>query len=406
MLLSLITPTHVVSKYLEELFESIKAQTYTNWQWILYCNGSAKSSSLPKEILSDNRVKIIEDFSGNSDVGYLKNRAFKLGDGDILVEVDHDDLLVPDCLEKLALAFKSNDCDFVSSNCAILDEGNDFIPFNPSLGWTYERYNFRERNLYSMKTFLPTSHSLAYIWYAPDHVRSWRRDFYHEIGGHNDKLSVCDDHDLLIRTYLFGRMLHVDDILYLYRTYPSNTVIIRNQQIQETTQQLFSQNIEALVDKEATLRGLKSLNLNTARFKDKGDIASDDSIIQNLNLVENDSLFKVYIKDHSSHNVHPFELLQLCYNKLVHGGWIGAELSAEISADSILSEVKNYYWSKYLIDYISTNEFQIVNPKYSFRFAFFEVREVLIEENLNVLKLWAYAVKSETPRLPGFWPTN
>ena len=35
MKLSIITPTHKLT-YIHELYESIKNQTYSDWEWVLY----------------------------------------------------------------------------------------------------------------------------------------------------------------------------------------------------------------------------------------------------------------------------------------------------------------------------------------------------------------------------------
>ena len=104
---SIITPTHEYTPYLYELYESIKEQTYKDWEWILFLNGEARDKKVIKEILNDKRVKIYKDSyklnirkpAPTPKVGDIKNKAFSLGIGDILVEADHDDLLTTDCLE-------------------------------------------------------------------------------------------------------------------------------------------------------------------------------------------------------------------------------------------------------------------------------------------------------------------
>ena len=95
MKFSIITPTHRPT-YIQELYESIKAQTYTDWEWIIHLNGGITIKDLPAEISADLKVKIYEDTPCDlsPNVGYQKNKAFHLGTGDILVEVDHDDILI------------------------------------------------------------------------------------------------------------------------------------------------------------------------------------------------------------------------------------------------------------------------------------------------------------------------
>ena len=63
MKFSIITPVHKYHNHLFELYESIKAQTYFNWEWVLYLNGKCKINNLPNEIREDERVKIYTDYS-------------------------------------------------------------------------------------------------------------------------------------------------------------------------------------------------------------------------------------------------------------------------------------------------------------------------------------------------------
>jgi O-antigen biosynthesis protein len=149
-----------------------------------------------------------------------------LGTGDILVEVDHDDILTSDCLEELKKAFQEHpECGFVYSDDATYHMGDEFIPYSPAFGWTYENYDWNGKNLIAMKSFEPSSHAVSYIWYAPDHIRAWRRDIYHEIGGHNVDLSICDDHELMIRTYLVTKFHHIHKVLYIYRITGDNSFL-------------------------------------------------------------------------------------------------------------------------------------------------------------------------------------
>ena len=60
MKFSIITPEHNPKNvlFLIELYQSIKDQTYTNWEWILYLNGVCKPEHIPEEIRNDDRVFI------------------------------------------------------------------------------------------------------------------------------------------------------------------------------------------------------------------------------------------------------------------------------------------------------------------------------------------------------------
>ena len=87
---SIITPAHKNTPYHKELYDSILAQTYTNWEWILWLNNDIKRDLLPKEFEDDDRVIIYETDNTSKNVGYHKHHAFHKGTGDVLVEVDSE----------------------------------------------------------------------------------------------------------------------------------------------------------------------------------------------------------------------------------------------------------------------------------------------------------------------------
>ena len=108
-MISIVTPTHVVSPYLNELWESIKGQTYKDWEWVLYLNGEIREKHLSEEIKNHKQVRIFQEKIEvdirkpvsyyQIIIGKIKNTAFSLGKGSILLEADHDDILAPNCLE-------------------------------------------------------------------------------------------------------------------------------------------------------------------------------------------------------------------------------------------------------------------------------------------------------------------
>ena len=58
----------------------------------------------------------------------------------------------------------------------------------------------------------------------PDHVRMWERELYHKIDGHNTNTPVADDLEIIIRSFLNTRIIHVKRVLYLQYNNRSSTV--------------------------------------------------------------------------------------------------------------------------------------------------------------------------------------
>jgi predicted SAM-dependent methyltransferase len=269
MKLSVITPTNK-GKYLTELYESLKDQTHTDWEWILYLNGDLRKDDLSSEITSDKRVFIYHDLETplSTNVGYLKLRAFGLGTGEALVEVDHDDVITPDCLAEIAKAFEDPKIGFVYSDNAKLQD--DFIPYGAEYGWTHKQVEWKGKKYISMDSFEPTANCMSLIWFAPDHVRAWRTSVYTKVGGHNPELSILDDQELIMRTYMITLFKYIPKTLYFYRIYGENTWLERNQQIQENTVKLMCEWQQRLAERDADLKGLRKIDIGGGLFPREG----------------------------------------------------------------------------------------------------------------------------------------
>lgn len=353
MKFSLITPSHRYQNYFDELYASIVAQTYSNWEWVVYLNGEFKKDQLSKEILSDDRVKIFEDYDGNTNIGHVKNQAFFLGTGDILVEVDHDDILISNCLEELVKAFEENpDCGFVYSDNATYHMEDKFIPYSSMYGWTHKEYEWNGKKLTAMNSFEPSSHSVSYIWYAPDHVRAWRKDVYEKIGGHNVELSICDDQELMIRTYLETKFYHIPEVLYVYRITGDNSWLERCEAIQIKTKELHNQYAQLLAERDADLNGLMKIDIGGGLFPRAGYTTidmEDADIIWNLDNgipLEDNSVGVINASHVIEHLEDPIKTMKEIHRVLAHGGWAFIEVPSTDGRGAWQDPTHVSYWNE------------------------------------------------------------
>lgn len=254
MKLSIFTPTHKPD-YLVEAYESLKLQTLQEWEWVILPNG--KSTMIPDVIKRDSRVKIVEGGRELYNIGAIKRKACFAATGDVLIELDHDDLLVPgETLSVIQQKFKEG-AGFVYSDNAVFKFSpkatrakDRFIPFawSGQHGWESYPVKVYGHELKASRCFDITPRSLAEIYYCPDHVRCWERSAYQAAGGHNPDLSVCDDHELMIKTYLAGaKFEHTGGCHYLYRLFNSNTIHARSEQIRTATKKFKTIYLQKLI---------------------------------------------------------------------------------------------------------------------------------------------------------------
>jgi glycosyltransferase involved in cell wall biosynthesis len=415
MKFSIITPEHDPNNipFLMELYETIVAQTYSNWEWVLYLNNKCSPQHLPEAIRNDKRVVVSYVNDGEKRIGTIKNKAFNLGTGDVLVEVDHDDLITPDCLEELAKAYQDSEVGFVYSDGAILHMKDQFVPYDASYGWKYRMFNWKGKELYAMHSFEPTSHSLGYIWYAPDHVRSWRTSVYKEVGGHNPELDICDDHELCIKTYLKSKMVLIPKVLYIYRITGENTFLERNAAIQVKTVELFNQYARALAEKDAMDKKLMCVDIGGGLNPFPGyntiDLREDADIIFDLNhgIPLPDNVVGVLNASHIlEHLQDKTKIMSEIHRVLAPGGWAFIEVPSTDGRGAFQDPTHVSYWNEnsflyytdsYLANFIENKDIRFQEYRRETWFP----NEWLKNLNVCVTTAWLVAIKDNMPRLPG-----
>lgn len=318
MKVSIFTPTHN-SKYLMDAYNSIKDQPFYEWV-ILYNNGAQEIK------IEDSRIKHIHTNINVDAVGIYKKMACDACDGDILLELDHDDLLMPSAIVEVIEAFKNESIGFVYSN-SIHVNMNWQSPekFNPRHGWKYRSVKVGGYNLDEAISFKPTPASVSRIWYAPDHLRAFRKDVYEKVGGYNTKLKILDDQDLMCRLYLESEFYHIDKPLYVYRIHGENAWLKYNKEIQDGVYPLYDQYIEAMALKWAY--GLRKLDLGGRIAHDNRyesvDI-KDADINTDLNQAwpfEDSSVGVVRAYDIFEHLKNPIHVMKELSRVLVPGGY-------------------------------------------------------------------------------------
>ena len=302
MKISIITPTHD-AQYLPELERSILANHYQNWEWIILINNGAKYQS------SDPRIRVEKCPFVSQSVGALKKYACSLATGEVIAEVDHDDMITEDCLSELSNAFKDHRIGFAYSDNAKL--AKDFLPYDPEMGWRSYEYNWQGRTLTAMESLPLTPGRLGYIWYAPDHIRAWRKSVYDQVGGHDEALDICDDLDLMHRLYMVCEFKYIPKVLYIYRITGDNTWLQRNQAIQTKNVELYHRDIHSLAHRFCDIKGLMRIDLCGGHNKPAGYTSIDleeGDIIADLNQ-------GIPLADNSCGIVRAYDALEHLYDK-------------------------------------------------------------------------------------------
>lgn len=334
MKISVFTPSHN-PVYIEDCYQSLKSQTFQSWNWILLLNNSAKELGLSDNIVNDPRVNILR-YDSVKGVGEAKRICCDSDyakDSDILVELDHDDLFHPDCLEEVKNAFINNpNAVFVSSNFTQVNK--DLTPnydlFSSYHGWSYRDIQFDNKNYKECIGFKPLPHNVAYIWYAPNHVRAFKKDSYLKVGGYNSDLQICDDQDLMCRLFIEGEFIHIDKCLYFQRIHENNSQKIPefNQKIQSLTVDLYCKYINDMCLAWSKRNNLLSVDMGAAHRPKEGyktlDLHDADFIADANGKLpfEDNSVGVIRAVDFLEHIENRVGIWNEIYRVLAHGGMI------------------------------------------------------------------------------------
>lgn len=122
-LVSVIMPTYNSGKYIEETIETVKNQTYKNWELIIVddCSKDNTEEIVNKYINSDNRIKYYK-FKTNQGAAKARTKAMEMANGNYMAFLDSDDLWNEEKLEKQLEFMKKNHYNFTCTEYEQIDE--------------------------------------------------------------------------------------------------------------------------------------------------------------------------------------------------------------------------------------------------------------------------------------------
>lgn len=129
--ISVLVPVYNVVKYLPKCLESLKAQTFTDFEIVAIDDGSEdlSLSILQEYAKADKRMRIISQ--KNEGIASVRNRLLLQAKGEYFIFVDSDDWLTQDCLEILYARAKQTGADVIQAWYEEYDEDTDiYTPCN------------------------------------------------------------------------------------------------------------------------------------------------------------------------------------------------------------------------------------------------------------------------------------
>ena len=206
--LSIVIPVYrTPERYLQEMLESIRSQTYKNWE-VCVADGSPRGESRERVLKrfadQDTRFKYVilgenKGISGNT------NAAMEMAQGDFIVLADHDDTLTPDALYWCVKAMNEDPLyDVIYSDEDKLDMDGKAL-FDPHF-----KPDFNPDLLTSVN----------YIC----HLFVVNRNLAEAVGGFRQEFDGAQDYDFIFRcTEQARKIYHIPKVLYHWRCHMNST---------------------------------------------------------------------------------------------------------------------------------------------------------------------------------------
>jgi len=200
---TVVIPAYNASRYIGQALDSIKVQTFTDYEVIVVNDGSADREELER-ILDAHPLPIVYLSQENGGVSAARNAAIKVARGEFYAQLDSDDQWTPDYLEVQLGILKDNpDLALVYPNATIIGDASteeiEFMEKNPSEGdVTFE-------TLVQQKCTVMTSVTA-------------RMKAIRDAGAFDESIRSCEDFDLWLRIVKNGgRIVYHRRPLVLYR---------------------------------------------------------------------------------------------------------------------------------------------------------------------------------------------
>jgi len=197
-------------KYLRETLDSVVNQTYKNWELVIINDGSSDSTESIVYEYINRGYPIAYHYQENRGLGYSRNEALKRSRGKLVAFIDHDDIWLPEKLEKQLLFFQNPNVGLVYSDALYFNDRGyakrQFGKHIPPEGMVFN--NLLTNYNMTISTVVIRAKSLNSL----DH---W----------FDDKLKVIEEKDLFIRIAKDWLFLYAPIVGVKYRMHATSTSI-------------------------------------------------------------------------------------------------------------------------------------------------------------------------------------
>lgn len=162
--ISVIIPVYNAQETIKETVDSIKNQSWENWEIILVNDGSTDNSLEICHSLENEKIRVIDKPNGGVVSAYKKG--IQQASGNLISFCDADDTYKKDFLERAVKILEENKCDFVSFACTLTESKESHIEKNAAPEGFYDKERIKKEILpYCLfNDFIPGSYYKVHVY--------------------------------------------------------------------------------------------------------------------------------------------------------------------------------------------------------------------------------------------------
>lgn len=199
---SVCIPTYNRKRYLQETLESIRAQTYRDYEIVIVDDGSTDGT---EEMIRRLEYPVRYHWQENAGDAAARNALIELAEAEFITFIDSDDMLMPDTLQRLIAASQDAEDDVIvyGAYYGIDENSNVFMRCKRKLYSGFiTKFLFQDILIHSCGSMFP-----AHV------LKNYRFD---------TSLRVCSDYDLWLRLSLKYRFIALQEPTFKRRRHGGN----------------------------------------------------------------------------------------------------------------------------------------------------------------------------------------
>ncbi|UUZ71772.1 glycosyltransferase [Polaromonas sp. P1(28)-8] len=240
-LISILMPVFSTpAERLCETIDSVLTQLYPDWELCVVVAASPRDESRQtwrEYAARDSRIRVeFSEISGG--IAQATNGALAMATGSFVVLLGQDDILEKQALFRLAESILDDDADMIYTDEALMSEDGKEVT----------------GHIYRPSFSLEMLRSSPYI----AHLVAFKTTLLREIGGMDMSLKNSQDYDLILRASEKARVIvHIPEILYLWRQRTDSTSHKVQGEVTETSRQVLASHLERCGERGDVKDGLR-----------------------------------------------------------------------------------------------------------------------------------------------------